>query len=65
MSMPQLNEGNSLGLFDKVRLALTTMGFRDAQARHAVELVQRLHPESLSAEQALREAVLVATAKCA
>jgi 5-methylcytosine-specific restriction endonuclease McrA len=59
------SETSSLGLFDKVHLALTTMGFREAQARHAVDHVQRLHPESLSAEQALREAVLVATAKCA
>jgi 5-methylcytosine-specific restriction endonuclease McrA len=62
---PQSSEMNSLGLFDKVHLALTTMGFREAQARHAVDHVQRLHPESLSAEQALREAVLVATAECA
>jgi 5-methylcytosine-specific restriction endonuclease McrA len=52
-------------IFEKVRLALTKMGFRDGEARHALEEVQRRHGEMQPVEQVLREALLVATAKCA
>jgi hypothetical protein len=48
---------------EKVRLALRGMGFRDAQARDAVAAVVEMHDETPAVEQALREAILVATSK--
>jgi hypothetical protein len=50
--------------FEKVRLAMRGMGFRDVQARIAVATVARMHPanEILELERALREALLAATA---
>jgi 5-methylcytosine-specific restriction endonuclease McrA len=47
----------------RVHLALTTMGFRDSEARMAVARVASQHDvaEGLSVEQALREALLAAT----
>jgi 5-methylcytosine-specific restriction endonuclease McrA len=46
----------------RVHLALTGLGFRAAHAREAIAEVQRLHPtEYPSLEQAVREAILVAT----
>jgi hypothetical protein len=50
--------------FEKVRVALRRLGFREAEARKAVATVVRMHDpnESLALEQALREALLVATA---
>jgi 5-methylcytosine-specific restriction endonuclease McrA len=63
---PTQAEGAALmTVLEKVRQALTKMGFRDAQARCAVAEVQRRHYEAPSVGQFLREAVLVATAKCA
>jgi hypothetical protein len=51
-------------IFEKVRLALRGLGFRDHQARRAVAEVARKHDanEPLAVEQTLREALLVATA---
>jgi Holliday junction resolvasome RuvABC DNA-binding subunit len=48
-------------VFENVRLALKTMGFRDAPVRDAVAKVQRMHDEPLTVEQALREALRVVT----
>jgi hypothetical protein len=50
--------------YEKVRLALRGLGFRDAEARNAVVAVRRRHEqeEALTLERALREALLVATA---
>jgi 5-methylcytosine-specific restriction endonuclease McrA len=48
----------------RVHLALTTMGFRSSEARMAVARVEMQHDvEGLSLEQALREALLAATAR--
>jgi hypothetical protein len=49
---------------DKVHAALRSLGFRDSEARNAVATVVKLHDanEPLLLDQALREAVLVATA---
>ena len=51
-------------IFEKVRLALCNMGFRGAEARRAIATVVRMHDlgEPLTMEQALREALAVATA---
>jgi Holliday junction resolvasome RuvABC DNA-binding subunit len=49
---------------EKVRFALRQMGFRDAQARRAIAEVAKMHGETPTLEQALREALLVATATC-
>jgi energy-coupling factor transporter ATP-binding protein EcfA2 len=51
-------------IFEKVRSALRNMGFRDSQAREAVATVVRKHGarELLTLEQALRDALAVATA---
>jgi 5-methylcytosine-specific restriction endonuclease McrA len=51
-------------MLEKVRVALRGMGFRDAEARRAVATVLGTHGanETLDLAQALREAVLVATA---
>jgi 5-methylcytosine-specific restriction endonuclease McrA len=51
-------------VFEKVHLALRTMGFREHQARRAIAEVMSKHEakEPLAPEQALREALLVATA---
>ncbi len=56
-------EAPSSSPLEKVRLALTGMGFRDAQARKAVAEVERRHDATglPTLEEALREAVLVAT----
>jgi hypothetical protein len=51
-----------LPTLDKVRNALRNMGFLDTQARHAIAEVARMHDEAPPIEQALREALLVATA---
>jgi Holliday junction resolvasome RuvABC DNA-binding subunit len=48
----------------KVCSALKRMGFQEARARHAANEVARIHG-SLTIEQALREALLVATADAA
>jgi 5-methylcytosine-specific restriction endonuclease McrA len=50
--------------FEKVRQALRTMGFRDTQARRAIAEVEGAHAgrDHPTLEQALREAILVATA---
>jgi Holliday junction resolvasome RuvABC DNA-binding subunit len=48
---------------EKVRMTLKGMGFRAAQARYAVSEVERLHDETPSVEQALREALQIATAE--
>jgi 5-methylcytosine-specific restriction endonuclease McrA len=50
--------------FEKVHLALRGMGFRDAEARKATAAVAAMHRDSEppGLEQALREAVLLATA---
>ena len=52
---------------EKVRLALTGMGFRDVEARRAVGEVERQHAglEPLTTEQALREALVAAMAATA
>jgi Holliday junction resolvasome RuvABC DNA-binding subunit len=47
---------------EKVRLALTSMGFRDAEARRAIAQVEKMHCYKLTVEQKLREAILVASA---
>jgi 5-methylcytosine-specific restriction endonuclease McrA len=50
--------------FEKVRLALRGMGFRETQARNAIATVAQAHAanERLELERAVREAVLAATA---
>jgi hypothetical protein len=52
------------GAFEKVRLALTTMGFRDGEARRAIAEVEKAHAGTtrLTLEQALRDALAIATA---
>jgi Holliday junction resolvasome RuvABC DNA-binding subunit len=50
------------GVFEKARRALTNLGFRQTEARRAVAEVEKTHAEALTPEQALREALLVATA---
>jgi 5-methylcytosine-specific restriction endonuclease McrA len=54
----------STGVFEKVHRALRTMGFRDDEARRAVAAVARTHEanETLVVEEALRAAILFATA---
>jgi Holliday junction resolvasome RuvABC DNA-binding subunit len=49
---------------DKLHAALRALGFREAEARRAIATVVKMHDrhEPLPLEQALREAVLVATA---
>jgi 5-methylcytosine-specific restriction endonuclease McrA len=51
-------------LFEKVRLALTTMGFRGAEARRAVAEVSKMHDlgTDLDLERVFREALRWATA---
>jgi 5-methylcytosine-specific restriction endonuclease McrA len=51
-------------ILEKVRLALRGMGFRSAQAERAIATVARMHDpgEPPTLEQALREALRVATA---
>jgi hypothetical protein len=49
----------------KVFLALKGMGFRAVQARQAIAEVEKMHEQTPTVEEALREALLVATAKCA
>jgi Holliday junction resolvasome RuvABC DNA-binding subunit len=51
-------------IFDKVHYALRHLGFRDAEARRAISRVAGMHDSSqpLTLEQALREAIHVATA---
>jgi Holliday junction resolvasome RuvABC DNA-binding subunit len=53
-----------LTTLEKVRLALRGLGFRDAEARRAVAAVANRHDpvEPLALEQALREALALATA---
>ena len=46
-------------------MALTGMGFRDAEAREALAEVEKVHDETPTIEQALREALLFAPAKSA
>jgi 5-methylcytosine-specific restriction endonuclease McrA len=53
--------GQPEATLDKVRRALRGLGFRDSEALRAVEAVARKHAEPPSVEQALREALLVAT----
>ena len=55
--------GASLGVLEKVHVALRGMGFGDAQARRAVAEVRRAHDEPPPIEQALREALFLATAR--
>ena len=55
--------GASVSVLEKVHFALRKMGFESAQARLAVLEVQRAHDEPLPVEQALREALSVATAR--
>jgi 5-methylcytosine-specific restriction endonuclease McrA len=61
---PETN-GASLGVLEKVHLALRGMGFRDAQARRAVLQVRSAHDEPPPIEQSLREALFFATKKSA
>jgi len=51
-------------IYEKIRLALRNMGFRDVQARRAVAAVAGNHDpnEELPLEQVLREAIWVAMA---
>ena len=51
-------------ILEKVRLALRNMGFRGDQARRAILAIARMREanEPFTTEQALREALLVATA---
>ena len=51
----------SLGVLEKVRLALTGMGFPDAKARRAIAAVKRMHEGTPPIEEALREALRAAT----
>jgi 5-methylcytosine-specific restriction endonuclease McrA len=57
--------GCSLGVLEKVHLALRGMGFGDAQARRAVAQVRSAHDEPLPVEQSLREALFFATTRSA
>jgi 5-methylcytosine-specific restriction endonuclease McrA len=59
----KLGDGRAPGPLEKVRLALTGMGFHEAQARRAIAEVERLHcgKESPTTVQALREALVFAT----
>jgi hypothetical protein len=61
---PAANDA-SPDVLEKVRLALRRMGFEHAQARRAVAEVRRAHDEPLPVEQALREALFLATARSA
>jgi hypothetical protein len=62
--VPASTHAGSARTFEKVHTALRRMGFRDAQARKALATVLAVHHqgEPPTPEQALREAVLVATA---
>jgi len=53
-----------VGALEKARSALKNLGFRDAEARRAIAEVERRHDETPTVEQAIREALLVATANC-
>ena len=56
-------EANSRSIFDRVRQALTGMGFRSAEAQRMVDQVEERHrhaPDSPAIEQILREALLLA-----
>ena len=46
---------------EKLRFALKGLGFREHEARHAIQETERSQPEPLTIEQALREALRVAT----
>jgi 5-methylcytosine-specific restriction endonuclease McrA len=64
LTKDQRNERTAPATLEKVHLALRQMGFREAEARRAISRVISMHDssESLALEQALREAILVATA---
>jgi hypothetical protein len=49
------------GTLEKVRLALTSMGFRNTEARKAIVSVVERHGETQSVEVVLREALLFIT----
>ena len=51
-------------MVEKVRLALRDMGFLDEQARRAIAAVMKQHDDNQSFDvvEALRKAILVATA---
>jgi Holliday junction resolvasome RuvABC DNA-binding subunit len=55
---------NAPSTMERVRSALTGMGFRDIEARQAVAKVVSMHEgaQTLALETALREALLAATA---
>ncbi|HEY3497795.1 MAG TPA: HNH endonuclease signature motif containing protein [Polyangiaceae bacterium] len=57
----QTGTPSSLDTLELVRGALRSMGFRDAQARQAVAIVQRTHAEIPQLKEALREALAVIT----
>ena len=63
-NMPLPEREASATIFEKVRSALRTMGFRDVEARSAIATVVRMRDsrEPPTLEQALREALRVATA---
>jgi hypothetical protein len=46
---------------ERIRLALTTMGFPDVRARRAVAELARKHAETPTLEQGLREALAILT----
>jgi Holliday junction resolvasome RuvABC DNA-binding subunit len=50
-------------VLEKVQFALRNLGFESAQARRAVLEVQKAHGEPPPLERALREALLIATAR--
>jgi hypothetical protein len=60
----EASETQQAAIFGKVRLALRSMGFRSDEVRRAIAVVVRMHPtsEPLAIEQALREALVAATA---
>jgi Holliday junction resolvasome RuvABC DNA-binding subunit len=43
-------------------MALKTLGFREARARRAIAEVTKLYRDAPTVEQALREAIIAATA---
>jgi hypothetical protein len=66
-ALPNISQSFAPGsatIFEKVRSALRTMGFRDVEARNAIATVVGMHDarEPPTLEQALREALRVATA---
>jgi 5-methylcytosine-specific restriction endonuclease McrA len=60
----QRDDATTTTIFAKVHFALRHLGFREAEARRAISRVAGMHDssESLTLEQALREAIHVATA---